>query len=229
MAYEQHARARWDTPFFDALRAGLSIPQASERAGVNRTAPHNRKRRDPAFAASMADALAVGAATHSGEGTQGRGGPWTARFLEALAATSNVSASAIEADTNPRVAYALRRNNPGFAKQWLAALAEGYDNLELELLGFLRDPQPDRKIDVAAGLRLLAAHRETIARERAFRGEASQVDTYASIDRFIGRLRDARLKAGKPLIELEPSGKITPELAPQIAHKPAEGTSDAAS
>src|SRR5690606_39839576 len=56
--------------------------------------------------------------------------------------------------------YRLRRTDPDFARQWYGALAEGYDNLEMELLAHLRrgesaEPSdtPKRKFDTAAALR----------------------------------------------------------------------------
>ena len=73
----------------------------------------------------------------------------------------------------------------GFAAKWLAALREGYDNLEIELLGYLRDPAPGRKMDVTAALRLLAAHRETVERQRALTEEDDEDGLLDSLDRFI--------------------------------------------
>lgn len=63
---------------------------------------------------------------------------WTrtlrARFLETLAATANVSASARAVGMCPQGAYKLRARDAAFAQAWQAALAQGYERLELMLL-----------------------------------------------------------------------------------------------
>ena len=71
-------------------------------------------------------------------------------------------------------AYKARREEAAFAVAWRAALREGYDNLDIELLGHLRDPQSERKMDVAAAVRLLGAHRATVERERALAEEEDE-------------------------------------------------------
>ncbi len=206
----------WEKRFFDLLANGQPITRAADEAGTSNSNVFRFRARHADFAAQWdaaraaapkpqsKDALLVKTMADGVDDREQRVGPWRKPFLEHLAALSNVKAAADAAHIPVRTVYAARRTSPAFAREWLTALAEGYDNLELELLGYLRDPAPDRKLDVAAGLRLLAAHRETVARERAFRGASSPAETYASIDRFIGRLRDARLKAGRPLIALEP-------------------------
>lgn len=55
-------------------------------------------------------------------------------FLEELAMTANVSASARKAGIAAHTAYALRRRNADFAARWQAALAEGFARLEGDLL-----------------------------------------------------------------------------------------------
>jgi hypothetical protein len=77
-------------------------------------------------------------------------------------------------------------------REWQAALHEGYDMLEMELLGYLRDPQPERKMEVAAALRLLAAHRETVERRRALAAEEDDEALLESIDRFIDDMAERR-------------------------------------
>ncbi|MGB3754225.1 MAG: hypothetical protein WA954_10060 [Parerythrobacter sp.] len=207
----------WEERFFALLADGQPVKRAADEAGTCNSNVFRFRARHADFAARWYQALASAPktlpkkalrkkrATARDDIQETRVGPWRKPFIDNLAELSNVAAAARAAHIPVRTVYAERRNDPGFAKEWLAALAEGYDNLELELLGHLRDPTPERKLDVAAGLRLLAAHRETVARERAFRGASSPAETYASIDRFIGRLRDARLKAGKPMISPEPA------------------------
>jgi|GEM_PF-605308 len=55
-------------------------------------------------------------------------------FLEHLALTSNVAASARKAGVASSRVYALKRKNPDFACDWQAALSEGFARLEAELL-----------------------------------------------------------------------------------------------
>ena len=56
------------------------------------------------------------------------------RFLLALAATANVSLSAAAAGASVAAFNKRRRANPAFAREMQAALAEGYERLELALL-----------------------------------------------------------------------------------------------
>lgn len=118
---------------------------------------------------------------------------WRTYFLQALAATSNVTLAAEAAGVSPSRAYKARREEPGFATEWGAALLEGYDHLELEVLGYLRDPQPQRKMDVTAALRLLAAHRDTVERRRALAEEEDEQATVEALDAFFEGLRQRRL------------------------------------
>ncbi|MBX7487498.1 hypothetical protein K3177_03125 [Qipengyuania sp. GH25] len=123
------------------------------------------------------------------------------QFLHELAETSNVAAAAAVAGLPVNRIYRLRRTDPDFARQWYAALAEGYDNLEMELLHHLRsgetpgDGTPPRKFDTAIALRCLTAHRESVAREKGRRTLADEVATIASINAKIDDMR-ARSKAG---------------------------------
>jgi len=115
---------------------------------------------------------------------------WRGEFLAALADTSNVSAASAAAGVHPSRPYKVRREDPEFARQWGAALCAGYDNLEMELLGYLRNPDPSRKMDVANCLRLLIQHRQTVARERAQEDNRSEREVLDSIDAFIDRMRE---------------------------------------
>ena len=115
---------------------------------------------------------------------------WRGYFLQALAETSNVTAAAARAGVSPARAYKLRRESADFAAQWRAALQEGYDHLEIEVLGFLRNPDPARKVDVTAAIRLLAAHREAVARERALADNRDERAVLDSIDAMIDEMRE---------------------------------------
>jgi hypothetical protein len=146
-------------------------------------------------------------------------GGWTKRrcavFLDHLAATCNVTASAAAAGLHWSGAYALRRRDPEFAEQWQAALAAGYDALETMLVaraanvrpareGHSRDPDeaaqaPDpESIDTGLALHLLALHKAPL-KGRANAGgprprRASKEDLIAAIMKQLTVL-GRRLKA----------------------------------
>ena len=126
---------------------------------------------------------------------------WVGLFLDTLAETSNVSASAAKAGCNPSRAYKLRREDRGFRAKWDAALLEGYEHLEMELLGYLRATAPDFKMDVANALRLLAAHKETVAKERARRSKRDKAAVLASLNAKIDKMRERKAAADKLLGE----------------------------
>lgn len=128
---------------------------------------------------------------------------WSAVFLAELAATSNVTAAARVAGVATRVVYETRRQDAEFARAWRSALCEGYDALEMALLYRLRvgelKPLPGakraRSFDNATALRLLAAHRETVARERAVREEEDADAILASINAKLEKMRERWLAA----------------------------------
>lgn len=120
----------------------------------------------------MADGLKgrPGAAVRSaGRGRPGRVA--MAEFLDQLAATSNVAASARAAGMNGNAMYRERRRNAEFAARWHAALCEGFARLEAELLaealvapsGNVKDATlKSRAQKYRLGLALLAAHRAAV-------------------------------------------------------------------
>lgn len=116
---------------------------------------------------------------------------WRGVFLDFLAETSNVSKAAEEAGVNASRAYKVRREEPEFAKQWRAALLEGYEHLELETLRRLREgtAADGPKFDIANALRLLVMHRETVARAQAEQRNVSAAEVRASIDRKVEAIR----------------------------------------
>jgi len=100
-----------------------------------------------------------------------RGAPeWSkrrkARFLDHLAATCDVRASAAVVGVSPIHVYTLRRRDAAFAQAWSEALNLGYEMLETQLVGHamagggsaLVNGATDRTgpIDVDLALRLLA-------------------------------------------------------------------------
>lgn len=118
---------------------------------------------------------------------------WRTYFLQKLAETSNVSASADHVGVATSRAYKVRREDPAFAAAWRAALFEGYQHLEMEVLGYLRAANPDRKFDVANALRLLAAHRATVMQERPDSEEEDEQAVFDSIDAMIDEMRERSL------------------------------------
>lgn len=124
---------------------------------------------------------------HEGEGHLDK--HWRTYFLQELAATSNVTQSAKKAGASLSRVYKTRREHPDFAAEWRQALCEGYEHLEMEVLAYLRGNDPDRRIDVANAIRLLAAHRKTVAEMRAFDEEEDEQAVLDSIDAMIDRMR----------------------------------------
>lgn len=118
---------------------------------------------------------------------------WRTRFLDCLAESSNVAKSARLAGVSVSRAYKLRRADPEFAQQWLAALAEGYLHLEMEVVRRLREGDlaagEGQKFDFANAIRLLAAHRESAARGPTRARDVSAAEVRASIDRKIEEIR----------------------------------------
>ena len=123
---------------------------------------------------------------------------WKPAFLAALAETSNVARAARQAGTNTSTVYETRRRSRDFARKWQAALCEGYDNLEMDLLCRLREGEIKRApgaktgvrtYDNATAFRLLMAHREAVAREKGHRANVSAAEVRAVLDRKIAALR----------------------------------------
>lgn len=183
----------WIPAFLRTLRRSRIVGDAIEASGRVPGTVYFQRRRNAIFAAAWDAALhgedyvpaddaerAPGKKNNSG---------WRSGFPEKLAETSNVSLSAEHANVPLATVYATRRVKPAFAEQWRAALYEGYRNLEMEVLGFLRAPAPERKMDVANALRLLAAHKESIAKEGAQRANVSAAEVRASIERKVEALR----------------------------------------
>jgi len=127
---------------------------------------------------------------------EGEEGPlnrhWRGVFLDFLAETSNVTKAAEKAGINPSRAYKIRRAEPDFAKQWRAALLEGYEHLEMETLRRLRDgtDADGRKFDIANALRLLSLHRDSVARAQAEQRNVSAEEVRASINRKVQAIRE---------------------------------------
>lgn len=131
---------------------------------------------------------------------------WSRIFLAELANTSNITASATKAGITTSDAYRARRTNQQFARKWRSALCEGYDNLEMTLLYRLRTGELKpasgskrgvRTFDNATAFRLLAAHREGAAAERAIRDNEDTEEILTSINESLERMRQRSLEAKK--------------------------------
>ena len=199
----QSREPEWVAPFLAALRADPRVRQAARSAKVALSTAYSRRRIDPAFARDWDEARGkpVDSVKAGWGGSRRIGARKIERFLETLAESSNVRAAAEAAGMGVRTVYRLRRDDPEFARAWYAALAEGYDNLEMEMLEHLRSqgtgdaaPANARKFDTATALRCLTAHRENVAREKGRRALADEVTTIASINAKIDALR-ARARA----------------------------------
>ncbi len=195
----------WIPKFLAALRESGLVKSAVEAAGVSPGSIYFQRRRNRLFFDAWKTALGLQAAAGADEAAPdivpARNAGWRPIFFAALAETSNVSASALRANVPADTVFDLRRDDPRFAARWLQALHEGYDNLEMEALCYLRDPNPKRKMDVGAALRLLAAHRETVERRRALTAEEDEQATVEALDAFFEGLRQRRLANEKLLDE----------------------------
>jgi hypothetical protein len=127
---------------------------------------------------------------------------WSKEFLGELAITSNVSAAARVAGVSTRAVYEARRANAQFNRAWQEALCDGYDNLELDLLRRLREGElkpragarkGTRSFDNATAFRLLVAHRDSVARERALREDQDADAIIASINAKLELMRERSL------------------------------------
>ena len=93
------------------------------------------------------------------------------QFLDHLAQTANVSASALAAGVKSSAVYAERRRSPAFREAWALALAEGYARLETDLLAEALQTASGRTADGTLKARaqkhrlaiaLLSAHRASV-------------------------------------------------------------------
>ena len=122
---------------------------------------------------------------------------WQDVFLGELAQSSNVSGAARKAGVDSSTVYKARRTEPDFYRAWQEALAEGYDNLEMDLLRRLRigemtgggPTKSRRKYDNAIAFRLLSAHREAVGRQKAMRANEDEDAIIASINEKLETMR----------------------------------------
>ena len=132
-----------------------------------------------------------------------RSAHWKKRFCDELAKSSNVAKACRAANCSPSAAYETRKTDAEFARKWMTALAQGYDMLEMDLLHRLRQGEltggspkkARRKYDNAVALRLLAAHRDAVQRQRAIDADAREDSLLASIDEKLSAMRRRELAA----------------------------------
>ncbi len=130
---------------------------------------------------------------------------WPDTFINELAETSNVKAACDAANISQACVYKKRRDDADFARRWFEALSEGYDRLEMELLGRLRsgrleDTSADgtkRKFDVSTAFRCLAAHRENVLREKGRKIMSEEIATIAAINAKIDGMRAKEERAAE--------------------------------
>jgi hypothetical protein len=196
MTVQPVARLAWEESFIEALARLAMVKRAAQAAGVASGSVYARRAKSPAFAKLWDETLAQAKAVLRQRricNSENAPSPiqWQRTFLDALAETSNVSAAAVRARMPAREVYRMRRENEDFARKWHAALVEGYEHLELELLARLRsgEPKDGPKFDNGSALRLLALHRDTMAQEHAQRRNMDVVSAQALIEQKLDELR----------------------------------------
>lgn len=122
--------------------------------------------------------------------------------MNALSETSNIANAARKAGVDTSTVYKERRKNAEFNRRWHEALAEGYDNLEMDLLHRLRigqleggKAQARRKYDNAIAFRLLTAHRDSVSRQRAIRANEDEETIILSLTSKLEKMRQRQLTA----------------------------------
>lgn len=134
---------------------------------------------------------------------------WTQRmkaeFLDHLASTCNVLASAGAIGVGPRSVYNLRRRDPAFRASWIEAVECGYEMLETQLIGHALECGGDQlvngdvertgAIDVKLALALLTAHRGRRDGTRGRDGPKPKVVTSEQTDASILRKLAAMARA----------------------------------
>lgn len=138
------------------------------------------------------------------------------RFMETLAATCNVTEAARAAKKAISSAYEQKRRDPSFAREWAQALSIGYAELEALLLrqtlfgseqedilldseGAVKSRKIRRGVPLQVGVRLLLAHRGTVAALRAeeMRDRPDGEDALARMRRVLEEVRQRRRATGE--------------------------------
>lgn len=126
------------------------------------------------------------------------------KFLQHLAISSQVAQSAEIAKIPTSTLYRWREQDGAFRQNWILALAAGYELLEMELLHRARKGVDKavfygggivatvKEYDNGLAFRLLMAHKDMVAKTRAFQNE--QVEQTAqlrqTLDQKISKMRE---------------------------------------
>jgi hypothetical protein len=123
------------------------------------------------------------------------------KFLKNLATSSHVTNSATAAGVAVSTVYNWRDRDPEFFREWMRALAAGYELLEMDLLDRARNgvekPVFHEGKQVATvtqyndgiGVKLLLAHKEIVALTRAIAEDISPEQVRVDLDRKLGDMR----------------------------------------
>ena len=140
------------------------------------------------------------------------GARWTgqaeAMFLDSLAASCNVTASAQAAGFTTFSIYRQRRRDPAFALRWQAALEQGYARIEMALVRRAADaleglaPDPDSPIPamtVTEAIKVLGRHHAAVRG-----GQLSERRWYRP--RSLDEVRDSILAKLEAVAPIPPPG-----------------------
>lgn len=160
-----------------------------------------RARQERALFEAALKAPAQGQEEAGPEKRIGRG--WRRHFLVALGQSSDIALACKVAGIPLELAHSARREELDFAIGWRRALLEGYENLELETLFYLRTgavPRDGAKFDVVNAIRLIKGQADIAARERAAREVDDEQEVLDSIDRMLDGMRE-RAAANTAILE----------------------------
>lgn len=131
---------------------------------------------------------------------ESKGKRWTdtaeARFLDRLATSCNVTASAAEAGFSTVAIYNRRRSDPAFAARWQVALDQGYARIEMLLVlraeqvleGDMPDPEsPIAAMTVKEAINVLQLHRAAV------KGDGARAPGWRARPRSLDEMRDSIL------------------------------------
>jgi len=134
------------------------------------------------------------------------------KFLKNLATSSHVTNSATAAGVAVSTVYSWRERDPEFFREWMRALAAGYELLEMDLLDRARNGVEKpifhegkqvatvKQYNDAISVKLLLAHKELVALTRAMEGQINPEEVRASLDRKLADMRE-KLLNGRALTD----------------------------
>lgn len=129
------------------------MPEEEAEPGAGREWRRTPYRQSGAARKKAPEGIALRTGKDGPQFVRSKGKRWTEaaeeKFLDLLAATSNVTLSAAETGFSREAIYRRRRNDAGFAARWQAALDQGYARLEMLIVRVAADtldgrlPDPD--------------------------------------------------------------------------------------